>query len=1460
MSLSEQKKRRIIRRTRRVLIGLSIAALILWLLPAFIPRSYLRRVLRDAIARNFEGEVKLDDVTVGWLTGFCVSGLSIDDRENTGTCVHVKQLQIPLEPLRLAFTHSVSSVRLDGVSIEFKNSGKEFVLPLVPSGDRAAVVPRRIQLVDAQVIVEWPGPASTTVKLPWLEVELDLAASSAEWQGHGWVGYLPQPLDRIRLASRVNSSGKFNAVEQGGQTCYSGKIHLAWRDLELEALRLDQIPDLQLAGLGGQSSGNLSFEIFPDFHFQWSIDTELEHLTISHRGADATRIERLGLSVSGQYDPITGRFDLAGLNVKGPSVELASQVRGRFEPSGLFLTNVSLAGTIDTRLIISYVPWLSERLRGPDQISGRCRLEANWQRDQISEQMSMKLIADETKIAVDQLVNKPAGSSLGLSISLRADQTNWPWMDVKAFSFVLGQVRLSAQGRIPRLRNEDTIEEWIDEVKHLADIAFIIEADQTEQIAKVIPPFVRWLELAQVEIKGAAQIGVDYNGGGDQARVHAKLSLPDETVVAVADDLWVKPSGRKTDLDLAGSWSWSEPIPQIEFVCKLSGQPGVIETDRHGRPARVAWSFHQSNKDEIQADIALDVPVSIEDTDRLVEYSPRVAGELQARHWQLAGDADLGLQGAVRLVWGENGWKIDLARLRLSADTDRAQIDLNGRFVKARGTSLNSSVDLLLADKGEMRVNWQLIWQQLDSMLSIYQPPGPGSEVVGEYRFKVDEIGEIGSAIPELKEHWLSEFQLAGGMSGAFHWREGPDKADGKEGDVSWQIDMTRLSVKGGDQELKAPGVECSLTGAVHLAEREPGMEEYTISALSARHGDDFLKFEPSYLRLHKVPVSRWLKWAERLGVEPWLAWQYAPIETMDFHIRGRLALDSRLCTLNERLARWCAASRAEGSVDVSAEVHLADGVLGTRIEADMGKLAFEYPNLLAKAGGMPSSAVIQTECWPGDEKGRYYCQIDPLLVQIGPLALTANGYSEINWPGGAAIEPAEGQLHVEIQPTDMQKMRAISEPLRRLALAGRSGGTIHFVWKDGRLGLGPSHLMFDHVTGRVADFPLLVNGGLDFSSDYLSWDDLSLQAGRSQMTSQCRLVTNAKDVAGDLGDLAVFGSVFVDCERFDSDQLAQIKEKAAQIILPESTQALATSSAVAARPLGPEELTPLRKILANSELTIGVNAKNLLITKPDSEAVYQVDKFVSRAKVGRDAGGRPTSTINYRGQVYDGEASGQYVVYLDEPNPSIVQKQNLLNLKVNSTLQPLIEDFFPGMIVNDTLTIIEESKNKMFSLPELGGNFPQGQGEMVFADGYLIGKAAPDWLTNIFPGLNFTKYSFSRMHNWFTRDAEGTTQNNMIFRGIWNIYVEGVSRADHTVKYEVGVDLLARFESEYWSSVGQGRVPIFTTTGRIVGRKFVDQEIRYVPPHEVLYRVFVKNNVLTTAYYAMKRQLEGTQ
>ncbi len=190
-------------------------------------------------------------------------------------------------------------------------------------------------------------------------------------------------------------------------------------------------------------------------------------------------------------------------------------------------------------------------------------------------------------------------------------------------------------------------------------------------------------------------------------------------------------------------------------------------------------------------------------------------------------------------------------------------------------------------------------------------------------------------------------------------------------------------------------------------------------------------------------------------------------------------------------------------------------------------------------------------------------------------------------------------------------------------------------------------------------------------------------------------------------------------------------------------------------------------------------------------------------------------------------------------------------------TFKPIVENFFPGLNVSGKVTINEHATVKMFSVRQAGPNYQVGEGKMIFADGYLTGRAAPDWVTRIFPGLNFTKYSFARMYNWFTKRPDGVVHNNMIFLGSpWNIYIEGDSKPGGYVEYEVGVDLLARFESEYWSQVGQGRVPIFVTTGRIVGGQMEDQKIKYVPLYEVVNRVFVKNNALTGAYRLIKQQL----
>jgi len=231
---------------------------------------------------------------------------------------------------------------------------------------------------------------------------------------------------------------------------------------------------------------------------------------------------------------------------------------------------------------------------------------------------------------------------------------------------------------------------------------------------------------------------------------------------------------------------------------------------------------------------------------------------------------------------------------------------------------------------------------------------------------------------------------------------------------------------------------------------------------------------------------------------------------------------------------------------------------------------------------------------------------------------------------------------------------------------------------------------------------------------------------------------------------------------------------------------------------------------------------------------------------------------VQYCAGMNEGMVRGRVGLDLTQPNPMVHLQRRLYEVQMDRRLRPLVEDFFPGMTVLGKIVIDEEEKSRLFDYPEDVPNYPAGRGEMVFRDGYLVGKAAPDWVTRIFPGLNFARYNFSRMHNWFEKTPDGRVHNNMIFRGWpWNIYMEGDSYADGWTDYEVGVDLLARFESEYWSSVGQGRVPIFRSRGRIVNRKFEDQKVTYVPLHRVVYQVMVKNNVLTAAYRVIRRRLD---
>jgi hypothetical protein len=150
------------------------------------------------------------------------------------------------------------------------------------------------------------------------------------------------------------------------------------------------------------------------------------------------------------------------------------------------------------------------------------------------------------------------------------------------------------------------------------------------------------------------------------------------------------------------------------------------------------------------------------------------------------------------------------------------------------------------------------------------------------------------------------------------------------------------------------------------------------------------------------------------------------------------------------------------------------------------------------------------------------------------------------------------------------------------------------------------------------------------------------------------------------------------------------------------------------------------------------------------------------------------------------------------------------------------------------------------------GKSHGEGSGETILTDGVLEGQSAPDYVTNVLPGLKLTQYRFRRMSNDFITRENGDAENRMIFEGqAYDIFIFGISHYDErsdsfNVRYTLGVDLLVSLGSKVLTrTLDQGKLPVMYYWGRIKGSKFAEMDIRYLLPHEFAYEVFIRRNIL---------------
>lgn len=116
-------------------------------------------------------------------------------------------------------------------------------------------------------------------------------------------------------------------------------------------------------------------------------------------------------------------------------------------------------------------------------------------------------------------------------------------------------------------------------------------------------------------------------------------------------------------------------------------------------------------------------------------------------------------------------------------------------------------------------------------------------------------------------------------------------------------------------------------------------------------------------------------------------------------------------------------------------------------------------------------------------------------------------------------------------------------------------------------------------------------------------------------------------------------------------------------------------------------------------------------------------------------------------------------------------------------------------------------------------------------------------------------------MSNVFRNLENGDTENRMIFDGrAYDIYIFGTSRPDgrNTTRtdYTLGVDLSVSLGSKVWSrELDQGKIPLLEYSGRIVGTKYAEQDVRYVLPHQLAWDVFVRRNLVIQLIRSLGRK-----
>lgn len=1491
-----------------VLLGLGYA-----LLPWLVPTRWLADRIAVEIARTMNRAVQIDRLRLSWLEGVVIEGLTIRRRPGfgDGPFVRVRRVQCAFKPISALRDKPIEQLNLlspevwvvivneDGVQrLNISDLGAEG-MESVPPGECSALETvlhlekldhssKPLRTSDEQATAQ-PDPNTIALRLGQLAVRLDERTGQARWKIRG---RLPEFGASSGTASTQASLETGTLATEGSVTMpklnadvkLSGGGRIRWDRLDLTSIPVRLIPGSTVDRVSGWSAGMLDVRVQEDLSVDISFESELSDLSVHRReGPEGKQIDKAKLSASGRWNPTADVLVLNSFACGAPGLELAAKPRPDGEPIRFALhderlIDIHLIGRVnDLARIRQWSPELDKLLSAQTRTDGGFDFDVSW-RHMVSGDR-LRLAADSTRMRVHRpdTIDIEHGMAAALRLDLLTDRpTNA--LDLRELEFRLAGLDLEASLRAPldlalgALEPQPATQQarkpadgpWgaaIHGLRGSISARCQDAAELTQRLPSLAAP------LREVSLAGPMSASVDLQpseGATEATHLQAFLDVPANSTLAVGEQ-FVKPGGAelaaRAEVQLPRNAHGELDRVGVDVRCgkgRLRVRPDRsrvrLAVQRHrdrAVPTTAAATSRPAPSFLAHAYLSADVEIAhVED---LLAALPALLREIRTKpeHQPLAGDAKLTLEANVTNIATGDDMVPDVWRVHADAVADDLAIDLAPDLVKPAGRRAHLAVDHLYDRSLNDRPHRHASRLALVGATANARYEWGGDQEVAELDVDAADAGAVLAHVPSLARD-LARYKISGGMRVSLTSRRGPDRHV-----VGLRADATRLGwvIEGDDPFIKSAGVPCKVSTRIvsKPEDTDPAPHEMAIEEFEAMLAASRLRARQG--RLVVRPGTHGKLSADYMTKHPRWWWEASPFREVALSTQGTLVFDATLRSLSpaiDRIAqRYDLIGSAESEVAVSIDPNSVR--LSGQIRAD--RLNVNASPHLVKPPGTAALVTFDIATLSGAEPadGRTTFVVHEGGLRFGDIRVRGKGDVWLQHDQDLGLPTLGGfALSADYDVPQLARVQTLVPSLYDEPLSGGVRGTVSVSAEGARYRLGASTLIADNVRTKVADEPVSVDGVVSASSDRIDSEGLDIQLGDNRLT-----------VAGHVLNLAEHprGSVFLIARELDLDDMREWPARLQGLGQANQTQPVGPEFPVAtSKPVMPADeedeqrliaAQPVFDFLKRCDLTGRAHIGSASVTGEKTNATYRIDELVSDFRL---AAGRVV--VPFRCAFSGGVVDGEFTMTADRANPYFDLKYKAVDIRAEDNVKKLVLYDFPGLHADGKVTLIDATRQRFFNEPGVL-NHPVGEGDWIIDGGAYVGRAAPIWLTRIFPGLNTARYKFRRMHDWFKKHVDGRVDHHMIYQGeVYNIYMKGHSMATTgRSHYEVGIDLLAGMESKYWSETGQGRVALFTADARVVDGVEVEKIIRFVPLHRVIYDVFLRSNVVTAAYYALKQQ-----